>query len=316
MTTAAQALTAEMADSAPASEPLRKFLQVARGAGLRVSAAEGIDAARAVDIIGYTDRTRLKDTLGLVLAKSPDEKALYDTAFELYFKREEFKKESPRQQARNQADAPPQNGSPGAEGGEGSGGGGESSQALGDLLENDDRAGLAASMEVAAREAGIDKIRLMTQKNGYARQIVMRMGLKELQQRIEQLRASQAEEDNERARRLEQRLEQLWDAARDYAERALLTHAQGESERTRERLLRAARLANIEAHQLDKMRALVRQMAKRLATRYAATRRKHLRGQLDVRRTLRRNMGWGGVPFITVWKQKKVEKAQIGRAHV
>ena len=52
MTTAAQALTAEMADSAPASEPLRKFLQVARGAGLRVSAAEGIDAARAVDIIG------------------------------------------------------------------------------------------------------------------------------------------------------------------------------------------------------------------------------------------------------------------------
>ena len=54
MTTAAQALTAEMADSAPASEPLRKFLQVARGAGLRVSAAEGIDAARAVDIIGYS----------------------------------------------------------------------------------------------------------------------------------------------------------------------------------------------------------------------------------------------------------------------
>ena len=60
---------------APASEPLRRFLQVARGAGLRVSAAEGIDAARAVDLVGFEDRTVLKDTLGLILAKTPEEKA-------------------------------------------------------------------------------------------------------------------------------------------------------------------------------------------------------------------------------------------------
>ena len=59
------------------------------------------------------------------------------------------------------------------------------------------------------------------------------------------------------------------------------------------------------------MRILVRQMAKRLATRYATVRRKRLRGQLDVRRTLRRNMSWGGIPFITVWKQKRIEKARV-----
>ncbi len=56
--------------AAPATEPLRRFLQVARGAGLRVSAAEGIDAARAVDLVGFSDRTMLKDTLGLILAKN------------------------------------------------------------------------------------------------------------------------------------------------------------------------------------------------------------------------------------------------------
>src|SRR6476646_9206666 len=72
------------------SEPLRRFFQVARGTGLRVSAAEGIDAARAVDLVGFEDRTLLKDTLGLILAKTPDEKALYDEAFELYFKRDAF----------------------------------------------------------------------------------------------------------------------------------------------------------------------------------------------------------------------------------
>ena len=56
---------------------------------------------------------------------------------------------------------------------------------------------------------------------------------------------------------------------------------------------------------------LVRQMAKKLAARYAKTRRRRLRGQLDTRRTLRRNMGWGGIPFITVWKQKRIEKPRV-----
>ena len=57
---------------------------------MRVSAAEGIDAARAVDLVGFEDRTLLKDTLALILAKTPEEKDLYNEAFELYFKRDEF----------------------------------------------------------------------------------------------------------------------------------------------------------------------------------------------------------------------------------
>ena len=72
------------------SEPLRQFLQAARSAGIRVSAAEGIDAARAVQVVGFSDRTVLKDSLSLVLAKTPDEKHLFDECFDLYFKRYGF----------------------------------------------------------------------------------------------------------------------------------------------------------------------------------------------------------------------------------
>jgi uncharacterized protein len=75
------------ATRAPASEPLRRFLQVARGAGLRISAAEGIDAARAVDLVGYADRAVLKDTLGAVLAKTLDEKVVYEETFDRFFQR-------------------------------------------------------------------------------------------------------------------------------------------------------------------------------------------------------------------------------------
>src|SRR3954454_14306685 len=97
-----------MSEAASASEPLRRFLQVARSAGLRVSAAEGIDAARAVGLVGFEDRTVLKDTLGLVLAKTPDEKTVYDETFEFFFHRNEFAgKEDEADNPAPEADAVP-----------------------------------------------------------------------------------------------------------------------------------------------------------------------------------------------------------------
>jgi uncharacterized protein with von Willebrand factor type A (vWA) domain len=284
-----------------ASEPLRRFLQVARGAGLRVSAAEGIDAARAVDLIGYADRATLKDTLGLVLAKTPDEKALYEETFDLYFRRDEFSnanESKPIPDSQDASDALSDNRSSGA-------------QSLAELLESDASAALAMAMEAAANESGITNIRYLTQKNLHVRQIMMRMGLREVENEIEALLSSGTAEDEARARVLEAALERLWDAARDFVERSLLLYARGETEQMRERLLKSARLANVDRHHIERMRVLVRSMARRLATRYARTRRRQQRGQLDVRRTLRRNMGWGGVPFLTAWKQKRIEKARV-----
>ncbi|HVC61866.1 MAG TPA: VWA domain-containing protein [Acetobacteraceae bacterium] len=290
-----------------ASEPLRRFLQVARGAGLRVSASEGIDAARAVDVVGFGDRAVLKDTLGLVLAKTPDEKGLFDECFELYFKRDEF--------AAADAVEPPALPEPMSArdptvGGDGAGGEGGGAT-LGQMLLDDDRAALAAAMEQAAHEAGLENIRFFTQKNLYARRILDRMGLRALEREIEALRQSGADEAIVRAGRLEARIEALRDALRDFVERHLVLFARGETERFREELLKSARLSNLERRDLDRMRVLVRAMAKKLAARYAKTRRRRLRGQLDVRRTMRRNMGWGGIPFITVWKQKRIEKPRV-----
>ena len=291
---------------APASEPLRRFLQVARGAGLRVSAAEGIDAARAVDIVGFSDRTILKDTLGLVLAKTPEEKALYEEAFDLFFQRDEFAaREDEQDGSAGERGMPGQN----ARGGDGMGGSG--GQSLGQLLESDDRAALATAMEQAARDSGIENIRFFTQKNLYARRILDRMGLRQVERDIEALRRAATPEGMGRAQFLEGRVEALRDSVRDFVERNLILFAKGETEKFREELLKSARLSNLERRDLERMRVLVRQMAKKLAARYAKTRRRRLRGQLDIRRTMRRNMGWGGIPFVTVWKQKRIEKPRV-----
>jgi uncharacterized protein len=285
----------------PPSEPLRQFLQAARGAGIRVSAAEGIDAARAVQLVGLSDRTVLKDSLALVLAKTPDEKSLFDECFNLYFRRDGFPQDDEPSNAEIQS--PTTQGSFGVEGMGGSGG-----ASLSQTLLDDDRATLATAMEQAARESGIQNIRLFTQKNLYARRILDRMGLRQVERDSEALRK---EGSHAIADRLENRIEYLRDQARDLVERNLLLFARGETEKFREELLKSARLSNLERRDLDRMRILVRAMAMRLAARYAKTRRRRLRGQLDARRTLRKNMGWGGVPFITVWKQRRIEKPRV-----
>ena len=137
------------------------------------------------------------------------------------------------------------------------------------------------------------------------------MGLRPLEREIEAQRQTGGPQGVERAERLQQRLDTLRDQVRDFVERHLVLFARGDTEAFREELLKSARLSNLERRDLDRMRVLVRAIAKRLAARYGKTRRRRLRGQLDTRRTLRRNMGWGGVPFITVWKQKRIEKPRV-----
>ena len=282
------------------TEPLRRFFEAARGAGVRVSPAESIDAVRALQVVGYADRTVVRDTLGLVLAKTPEEKAALAACFDLYFRRDDL--------AVADTDASAE---PGEQPAEGAGGDGVGGGALGQMLLTGDAAALAAAMEEAGEAAGLQNIRFFTQKNLYARRVLDRMGLRAVESEIAALNEAQEAEALARAGRLEGALAGLRGQVRDFVERNLLLFARGETEEFREELLRSARLSNLERRDYDRMRVLVRAIAKKLAARYARPRRRRLRGQLDARRTVRRNMGWGGIPFVTVWKQRRIEKPRV-----
>ena len=278
-----------------AGQPLLRFFEAARGAGVRISPAESIDAVRAVRVVGYADRAVLRDTLGLVLAKTPDEKRALTECFDLYFRRDAVA-------AKDEAEAvPPDTGAamPGSGG------------ALGRMLLDGDTGSLAAAMEQAGEAAGLQNIRFFTQKNLYARRVLDRMGLRDVEHDVTGLHHDGTPEALGIARRLESGVAALRERVRDLVERNLLLFARGETEEFREELLKSTRLSNLDRRDYDRMRVLVRAIARKLATRYAQPRRRRLRGQLDVRRTVRRNMGWGGIPFITVWKEKRIEKPRV-----
>ena len=88
-------------------EELHRFFRAARGAGVRVSPAESIDAMNAVADVGFADRAILRDTLLLTLAKNQDEKRALGETFDLFFSQPEVKDETPPEDAdENAANGP------------------------------------------------------------------------------------------------------------------------------------------------------------------------------------------------------------------
>ncbi len=296
------------------NDVLLRLLRAARGAGVRISVAEAIDAFHAADAAGFSDRTLLKDSLSLTLAKTVEEKQLFEQCFDLYFSRDAVGSagapEPPSDNQPPDADGEPGFGAPSGEGGSGpsgDGGGGGQGDLSRMMLEND-QAGLTAAMEQAGEATGVSNISLFTQTNLFARRILEQMGMRALEREIEHAKSI---EDYALAGRLEQARTELIGQARAFVERQLALFAAGTTRELRERVLRAARLSDLDRRDFTRMRVLVREIAKKLASRYGRNRKRDRKGYLDIRRTLRRNMAFESIPFRTVWKRERIDKPRV-----
>ncbi|MDF0583931.1 vWA domain-containing protein [Bradyrhizobium yuanmingense] len=289
-------------------ENLHRFFRAARGAGVHVSPAESIDAMRAVAQVGISDRAVLRDALLLTLAKSQDEKLALGDCFDLFFSPPEPRQDQPEAAGGDDAaqgeDQPPSAGSA-SEAGDG-----QPSQGLGPLAQmllSQDRNAIAAAIASASGAASLSDIRYSTQRGIFSSRILDAMGLQRLRDDLDQLTAT----NPSLAERLRAALDALREAVRDTVSQGLALYAREEAENLRNEILRNAPLARIERRQVAEMRALIRQIARRLRERYSKPRKRQRRGHLDVRRTLRRNAAWGGVPFLTAWKRKHRDRPKI-----
>ncbi|MCP1764286.1 vWA domain-containing protein [Bradyrhizobium japonicum] len=289
-------------------ENLHRFFRAARGAGVHVSPAESIDAMRAVKQVGFSDRAILRDALLLTLAKSQDEKLALGDCFDLFFSQPEPRQDQPEaddnDDASQDADQTPSPSSA-SEAGEG-----QPSEGLGPLAQmllSQDRNAIAAAIASASGAASLSDIRYSTQRGIFSSRILDAMGLQRLRDDLDALTAT----NPSLAERLRGALDALRETVRDTVSQGLALYAREEAENLRNEILRNAPLARIERRQVAEMRALIRQIARRLRERYSKPRKRQRRGHLDVRRTLRRNAAWGGVPFLTAWKRKHRDRPKI-----
>ncbi len=289
----------------PVRENLHRFFRAARGAGVHVSPAESIDAMRAVAQVGFSDRVILRDTLLLTLAKSQDEKLALGDCFDLFFSQPEPNQDQPDAQ-RDEDGSQDTGNTPSSD----EAGGDQQPDNLGPLAQmllSQDRNAIAAAIASASGAASLSDIRYSTQRGLFSGRILDAMGLQRLRDDLDDLTAT----NPALAERLRTALDALREAVRDTVSQGLALYAREEAENLRNEILRNAPLARIERRQVAEMRALIRQIARRLRERYSKPRKRQRRGHLDVRRTLRRNAAWGGIPFLTAWKRKHRDRPKI-----
>ena len=265
---------------------LEDFLRSLRDNEVAVCPAEAVDAHRALLKTGYADRTLLRDALCVTLAKGEEEVVRFERCFDTFFSREQA-------DSIGQPDGGPMDGAP---------------DLVNQVLQGDEAA-LSRAIEVAGVQVGAGDIRLATQRNLLVRRLLDTMGMRELEATIHALRDS--DEDKRLAVSLSEARRRLFKRAGAYVDRQATLHAGESGRRLREALLAEQSLTAIAPEDFRAMERLVRRMAKRLASRYARRRRYAKRGRLDIRSTLRRSMGHGGIPFEIVWKTKVVHKPKI-----
>ncbi len=281
---------------------LNNFVKALRASNVRVSTSETLDAAAALDLGGSAPRDLLKRSLSQVLAKSVDDKRLFDDCFEQFFSSREL------------ADLTHDNA---ADGGNNDPAAAEAAATTAELppselaasLEIGDTATLQQMVAVAARNVQLQNIRLFTQRGMYIRRMLENMGIEDLDDLLMAL--FRVNESDPRALRLKEAKNRLTERVAEAVDRQMLLYTANAGQQLREEILQKTPLGRIELRDFKVMHELVRKLAKRLVSLHARRRSVARRGRLDVRHTIRRNIEYDGLLFDTVWKRVRVDRPKV-----
>ncbi|MGW1952784.1 vWA domain-containing protein [Streptomyces sp. NPDC001920] len=281
-----------MTTPAGVADRLTSFVGALRAHGIRIGTAETVDAARAMEALGLTDRELLREGLAATLLHGPGGRQVFDAVFDLYFPRGVG---GPEQEAAGRDDL---------------------RDRLADALAADDRAMLGRlaveavdgfggygsspesdgwssyqALERLRPQTLLARVRDGVRGRGGSAGFADRLLEDEIRQRIEVFRALVAAEARRRVAERRGRDE--------IARRAVAPTAD------RVDFLFAAK------PQLAELRRTVQPLARKLATRLAARRRRASRGTIDLRRTLRGSLSTGGVPMKPVLRRRRPVRPEL-----
>ncbi|GAA2485404.1 VWA domain-containing protein [Actinocorallia cavernae] len=264
-----------------------------RAHGVRIGTGETVDAARAAEALGLGDRELLREGLAATLLHGQAQRAVFDPVFDLYFPRGVGAPDagpSDRESLRDR---------------------------LAEALAADDRA-LLAQLAASAVD-GLGGYGSSPGSDGWsAYQTLERLRPGTLLARVRaDVRAGAGVGgdfadrllDDEIRRRIEEFRRLVGaEARRRVAER------RGRDEIARRGVRPTADRVDFlfaSRDQLAELRRAVQPLARKLATRLAARRRRAARGTVDLRRTLRSSLSTGGVPMRPVLRRRRPVRPEL-----
>ncbi|MET8022701.1 VWA domain-containing protein [Streptomyces avermitilis] len=276
-------------------ERLTALVQALRSHGIRIGTGETVDAARALEALGLADREYLREGLASALLHGTGQRAVFDPVFDLYFPRG--------------VGVPDPGSGPAPDRDE-----------LRDRIAAALAAGDEALLGQLAAEAvnGFGGYGSSPGSDGWSSyQTLDRLRPQTLLARVRASVRAQATDsgftdrllDDEIRRRIEEFRRQVrTEARRRVAERRgadEIAHRGVAPTADRIDFLFAGRA------QLAELRRTVQPLARKLATRLAARRRRASRGTIDLRRTLRGSLSTGGVPMRPVLRRRRPVRPEL-----
>ncbi len=296
-----------------------EFVGVLRKNGIRVSAAESIDALSVLEEIPLSERGIVKDALRGALVKRRIDVRPFDELFDLFFSE---LGEALGDPADDLATRLIQGGTPELE---------NFSQMLQEVLDEmsgdlsklteallkGDRAQIERMIREAAEKSELGEIQNVLQIGMVANKIRQALNLDGVEADIEKLkerlRGKGMPQDvlDKAFAQIEARLEKLREAVREYVQRRLVMDHYDELNKMRDERLMSRPLYQLTVDDIRRMRDVVERLVERLKSLVQIKRRRLKRGKFDVKKTIRKNMQHGGVPFQLVFNDRVIDKPDI-----
>ncbi|MFF5839959.1 VWA domain-containing protein [Streptomyces massasporeus] len=281
-----------MTTPAGVAERLTSLVGALRAHGMRIGTGETVDAARAVGELGLADRELLREGLAATLLHGHGQRQVFDPVFDLYFPRgvgDPEQRTAGREDLRNR---------------------------LADALSADDRA-MLGRLAIEAVD-GFGGYGSSPESDGWSSyQTLERLRPQTLLARVRDNVRGQGGSQGFADRLLEDEVRRRIDAFRALVAaeaRRRVAERRGRDEIARRAVAPTAdRVDFLFAGQdrLVELRRTVQPLARKLATRLAARRRRASRGTIDLRRTLRGSLSTGGVPMKPVLRRRRPARPEL-----
>lgn len=282
-----------------------------RAEGFEVSVSELIDAAHAIAAVDIGSRSELREALRGTMLKERDPAAVFDRVF-----RSVFEAGTPQHQAQEGTEQL------GAEGRALSQTGGLHLPAVGGLddeilravLEGDsDALGELAALAVQAYSGmdtaeGTERYFLHRVMRGMDLSRMLSAAMQQLRREGDLSELELMLRRNEISRGLEEFRRRLASEIADRLAERMTDEGIDIPERTSPEDLDILGLSRFE---LEQVRIALQPLLRKLAARIGRKRRRHSQGRLDVRRTVRRSLQFGGVPMDVVNRRRHPHKPEI-----
>jgi uncharacterized protein with von Willebrand factor type A (vWA) domain len=292
-------------------ERILEFIGDLRRGEIRVSTTEAMDALQAASEVGVGEREDFRAALASTLVKESRDLPTFNRLFDLYFfdlralgaeAAKSLGREDPwakqllaRLLAEAELELDP----------------------LAAMLLTADGSSLELAVRQGGRAVGLERLFYFLQVGYFSRRIWDQFPWEEIEADLEALmQAAEAQglDPGALARLrtyMELRLEAFRRLIRQHVQRELDRRGQGQSERLRQELLADKPLFTLSPDEVAQMKAVVARLARKIKDALALRQRREDQGKLDLKRTFRASLKYGGVPLDLRWRRRHREKPRL-----